>query len=132
MTLRIAFAGAAALVLAASSSAAAPRPARPSAIPPAPLSSLHGRIVYSIRDGDIWVVNADGSKRRRITRSGRGNDFDPDFSPDGPRIGVRASWSPESRRIAWGNGAAVWVMNADGTHTQLVSRAGGVPGAWAP
>ena len=71
MTLRIAFAGAAALVLAASSSAAAPRPARPSAIPPAPLSSLHGRIVYSIRDGDIWVVNADGSKRRRITRSGR-------------------------------------------------------------
>ena len=40
-----------------------------------------------------------------------------------PPIVVRASWSPESRRIAWGNGAAVWVMNADGTHTQLVSRA---------
>ena len=96
MTLRIAFAGAAALVLAASSSAAAPRPARPSAIPPKPLSSLHGRIVYSIRDGGIWVVNANGSKRRRITRSGRGNDFDPDFSRDGPRIVFRASWSPEA------------------------------------
>jgi WD40-like Beta Propeller Repeat len=60
-------------------------------IPHAPLASLRGRIAFSTRGGDIWVMNANGSGRRRITRSGRGVDFDPDFAPDGRRIVFRTS-----------------------------------------
>jgi hypothetical protein len=41
-------------------------------------------------------------------------------------------WSPNCRQIAWGKGDAIWVMAADGSHKRLVTRAGGVPAAWAP
>ena len=71
-------------------------------IPPAALSNLHGRIAYSTRRGDIWVMNADGTRRRRITHSGAGFDFDPSFSPDGRRIVFRTSrgrYAPDTRSI---------------------------------
>ena len=46
------------------------------------------RIVFtSNRDqqGEIYVMNADGSGQRRLTRRG-GDDWAPDVSPDGGRI----------------------------------------------
>ena len=82
MTRHVGTATAATLVLASAYAADASQPKTP-AIPPAAVSSLHGRIAYSTRGGDIWVMNATGSGRRRVTRSGRGTDFDPDSSPGG-------------------------------------------------
>ncbi len=38
----------------------ASQPVPPAAIPPAPLSSLHGRIAYSTLGGNNWVMNAKG------------------------------------------------------------------------
>ena len=133
MTLRMAFTGAAALVLAAACSADASQPARPSAIPPAPLSSLHGRVAYSSRGGDIWVMNADGSKRRRITRSRRGVDFDPDFSPDGRRIVFRTSrgrYAPDMHGIGLEGIFVVTVRTR--RERQIQPRTGGLFPAWSP
>ena len=90
MTARLLTTAAAALALVSACSAGATGPTGSAAIPPAPLSSLHGRIAYSTRGGDIWVMNATAAAAA-ITRSGRGIDFDPDFSPDGRRIVFRTS-----------------------------------------
>ncbi len=146
MTRHLGTAAAATLALASACAADASQPATQAAIPPAAVSSLHGRIAYSTRGGDIWVMNATGSGRRRVTRSGRGTDFDPDFSPDG--IGSASSASSQPRentsnaadrdypaaalsslrgKIAYSPGAhahSLWVMNADGSRRRQITHAG--------
>ena len=49
--------------------------------------------------GRLYVVNADGSGRRELTRA--------KYSTP--------AWSPDGRKIAFGDGDNVWVMNADGS-----------------
>jgi dipeptidyl aminopeptidase/acylaminoacyl peptidase len=81
------------------------------------------RIAFTyVVDGgfDLFTVRPDGTDLRRLTSEGAGGQNN------------WAMWSPDSHRIAWGNADAIWVMNTDGSHKQLVTRAGGVPGAWAP
>jgi len=84
---------------------------------------LRGRIVFS-HEGDVWVMNADGSDRTRLT-----TDPAPDFDP---------AWSPDGRRIAFrthrdGN-EEVYVMNADGSGQRNASRSpgGDYSPAWSP
>lgn len=101
--------------------------------PPVATSNLHGRIAYSTPAGDIWVMNADGSCRRRVTRSGKGHDFDPSWSPDGRRIVFRTSrghYLPDP----YGTGLeGIFVVNADGTREQEIQpRTGGMFPAWSP
>ena len=50
-------------------------------------------------DGGLYVVNADGSGKQKLTSA---------------RYSTPA-WSPDGRRIAFGAGSNVWVMNADGS-----------------
>jgi dipeptidyl aminopeptidase/acylaminoacyl peptidase len=59
-----------------------------SAPPVAPRAAYKGRIAFDYRRA-IWVMKADGSGRRQLTRPGAGNDFDPSWSPDGKRIVFR-------------------------------------------
>ena len=62
------------------------------------------------REG-IWVTNADGSARRRLTT--RAGDGDPTWSPDGRRIAYRSS-SPTSFDL--------WVVPAAGGRAQPLLR----------
>ena len=74
----------------------------PGLIAPAERSTLSGIVAYSTRDGDIWVMNANGTGRRRVTRSGPGFDFDPHLSPNGRSIVFRTSrglYLPDTRGI---------------------------------
>jgi Tol biopolymer transport system component len=126
-------AAAAALVFSAACSAGANGPAQHGAIPPAPRSSLHGRIAYSTRGGDIWVMNANGSGRRRITRSGHGLDFDPDYSPDGRRVVFRTSrghYAPDTHGIGLEGIFVVDVRTR--RERQIQPRTGGLFPAWSP
>jgi Tol biopolymer transport system component len=133
MTRRRLVTAAAALVLTSACSADATPPARSAAVPPAPRTSLHGKIAYSRGDGDIWVMNANGSGRRRITRSGRGTDFDPDFSPNGRRIVFRTSrgrYAPDTHGIGL---EGIFVVNARSRRErQIQPRTGGLFPAWSP
>jgi Tol biopolymer transport system component len=102
-------------------------------IPAAPRSSLHGLIAYSTQRGDIWVMRGNGTGRRRITRSGRGLDFDPDFSPDGRRIVFRTSrgrYAPDHYGIGL---EGIFVVEV-GTRRerQIQPPTGGLFPAWSP
>jgi Tol biopolymer transport system component len=102
-------------------------------IPPAQRGSLHGLIAYSTRGGDIWVMRADGTHARRLTHSGRGIDFDPDFSPDGRRIVFRSSRGRfEPDRFGIGLEAIRVVDVRTRRQRQIQPPTGGLFPAWSP
>jgi len=111
---------------------------------------------------DLYVMNADGSNLRRLTRA-HGWDATPAWSPDGEHIaftsdqdgkdnpgiwliapdgtgprrlsdqGARPSWSPDGKKIAFmANG--ICVMDADGTNIQRLTHRPGDVGHpdWSP
>jgi Tol biopolymer transport system component len=59
-------------------------PAMQASDSPIDINSLPGKIVYS-SEGDIYVMDADGSERTRLTDN-PAEDFDPVWSPDGKTI----------------------------------------------
>ena len=78
------------------------------------------RIVFtSNRDqqGEIYVMNANGSGQKRLTRRA-GDDWAPDVSPDGARIAF--TQLP----------GTIWTMNADGTGLRRL--AAGTDADWRP
>jgi Tol biopolymer transport system component len=78
------------------------------------------RIVFTSnrdRQGEIYVMNANGSGQKRLTRRA-GDDWAPDVSPDGARIAF--TQLP----------ATIWTMNADGTGLRRL--AAGTDADWRP
>ena len=67
-----------------------PPSASPSASAP-PVAPIPGRIAFGTQRGDIWVMDADGTHRRQLTRSGADIQLDPSWAPDGKRIVFRIS-----------------------------------------
>jgi Tol biopolymer transport system component len=101
--------------------------------PAVPKRNLFGRIAYSTRGGDIWVMNANGTCRHRVTRSGTGLDFDPSWAPDGKRLVFRTSrghYQPD----VYGNGLeGLFVVTVDGSHeTEIQPPTGGMLADWSP
>jgi len=95
---------------------------------PAPADSGSGMIAFvSTRDGngEIYVMNADGSNPRRLT-NWRDWDGLPDWSPDGRQI---AFYTYLTRR-KW----AIQVMDADGSNQRRLTDNGICDGAphWSP
>ena len=64
-------------------------------------------------DGDVWVIDIDGTNRTRLTfeEDGGGN---PSYSPDGTKI-VYERWSDNDER-------ELWLMNSDGTDQKIIVR----------
>jgi Tol biopolymer transport system component len=111
--------------------------------------------------GDSWevyVINADGTGRRRLTHQGKrlfDSEF-PSWSADGRRIafqssggifvmdanglgirqlakrGLAPAWSPDGGRIAYLRGNAIWVLRLGGRSYRLARRAAYYAPAWSP
>ena len=59
----------------------------------------------------MYVVNADGTGKRRLTRFNTSS-------------WGGLAWSPDGRRIAFGRNWQIWVMNADGRGQRQLTRQG--------
>jgi serine/threonine protein kinase len=73
-----------------------------------------GRIVFifgSGKQGDIWIMNADGSNRKQLTTNA-GNNHNPVVSPDGRSIIFTSERSGQRN---------VWRMNIDGSDPQQLT-----------
>lgn len=77
-----------------------------------------------VRANQIYTINPDGSGLLKLTSTGK--NYRPHWSPNGARI----SYTNETTAGA----KDVWVMNADGTSKQRVTRLGTVnaPASWSP
>ena len=64
---------------------------------------------HADRKGDIWVMNPDGTDKKRLTIDSANYDYYPAWSRDGKKI-VFAK-SSDKRTGNW----EIWVMNADGS-----------------
>src|SRR5687767_9055765 len=78
------------------------------------INLLTGKIVYS-SEGDVYVINADGSEKTRLTDN-PAEDFDPVWSPDGTQITFRSHRDGDEE---------VYIMNADGSAQSNLSAASG-------
>ena len=85
------------------------------------------RIAFTSRregNSEVYVVNADGSGQRRLTRNAAG-DFGPTWSPDGRKIAFERLGATQS------SVGALYVVNADGSGQRMLARRGSHP-AWSP
>ena len=77
-------------------------------------SVVDAKIVFCI-EGDIYVMNDDGTSRRRLTKNTVSRDKHPRWSPDGKRIAF-------TRRVDKGQSTfELFIMNADGTNVQRLT-----------
>ncbi len=100
----------------------------------APATGLTGRIVYSSVEGDLWIVEADGSNRRQLTDSGAGVDYSPTWSPDGKRIAFRTTRGESPPGVDPSN---IFIINVDRSGERQLTpargeAAGGLFPAWSP
>jgi TolB protein len=100
-----------------------------------PVWSPDGRRIAFMRawgnDGDIYVMNADGSGLRRLTRNeGPGWAWLPMWSPSGRKIAFNRVQPPPKRPYSKGWKHEVWVMNADGSGQRRLAL--GFPSSWTP
>ena len=85
----------------------------PRATDQSPLASPDGTEIAFERDADVYVLNADGTKLRRVGPGGR-----PEWSPDGGWL-VASTYDDR-----------IYVMKADGTGVRRIAR--GTNPAWSP
>ena len=77
-----------------------------------PAWSPDGRKIAFTQEGQVFVVNGDGSDLRKLTDNGSASDAAPVWSPDGRAIAFTSERDGNSE---------IYVMDADGGSQQNVS-----------
>lgn len=96
-----------------------------------PSFSSKGRRLVFVRNDQVWVMSADGSQQRRLTRfGGHTRASSPFYSPNGKTIVFVAEVnigrpSPKNR-------CAILAMNADGSHLRRLAYTSQPNRTWIP
>jgi TolB protein len=90
-----------------------------------PVWSPDGHRIAFVRNGEIYVMNADGSRQRRLTHNTL-NEAGATWSPDGQKILFTSA-----RRGTRGKVSDIYVMNADGRGQRKLTERGHDP-RWSP
>lgn len=92
----------------------------------APDWSPDGTRIVFVREGNVWVMNFDGTGQTQLT-TGK-NDYEPDWSPDGSKIAFERLLYVDDKY------QDIWVMDADGTNQmQITDRVGSdTAPQWSP
>jgi TolB protein len=103
----------------------ATKPAPKPVVSPAPKPKRNGKIAW-IRDGDIWLMNGDGSDAVQLTSS----------PEDAPVSYSQPAWSPDGSKLAFvatddSGAGSVYVSGADGKNARKVADGGADP-VWSP
>jgi Tol biopolymer transport system component len=107
-----------------------------------PAWSPDGRKIAFVSDragnAEIYVMNADGSEQRRLTRNAA-PDFGPAWSPDGRKIAFQSLRNAGPRACSQAHVSAgcnweLYVMNADGSGQRRLTRDPGLDrgATWSP
>ena len=77
---------------------------------------IDAKIVFCV-DGDLFVSNDDGSRRRRLTQNTTALDEDPRWSPDGTKIVFTRYMDKTQQQTR----AELFIINADGRNLQRIT-----------
>ena len=77
---------------------------------------VHAKIVFCV-DSDIYVMNDDGTGRRRLTHNITTKDSYPRWSPDGTKIAFTRYMDKDKIQTS----SELFLMNADGTELQRLT-----------
>ena len=139
----------------------APTPTSTATPTPLPLSTLRGRIVFTLcsldySQCDLSSVRPDGSDRINLTATPHESESSPSVAPDGtwlvfdcmPGIcrmnadgsgrrvltsqGFSPAISPDGQRIAYSRPDGLYVMNADGSEARKLSARSAGSHTWSP
>ena len=77
---------------------------------------IDAKIAFCV-DGDIFVMDDDGSRRRRLTQNTTALDEDPRWSPDGTKIVFTRYMDKTQQQTR----AELFIINVDGTNLQQIT-----------